>query len=118
MTKTIDLPLEVEILLPTETYGNVKVRLDLAQVDNWLTDKENIDALIKKAKYIKEQTKKENAKSVTKVHLKIGQLIGVKEDSFKETFSVLAKGTMLEKAKLELTFFPGTRIEVVSFDVE
>lgn len=58
MTKTIDLPLEVEILLPTETYGNVKVRLDLAQVDNWLTDKENIDALIKKAKYIKEQTKK------------------------------------------------------------
>ena len=67
---------------------------------------------------ISEHAKKENVKSVTKVHLKIGQLIGVKEDSFKETFSVLSKGTILEKARLELTFFPGTRIEVLSFDVE
>ena len=25
-------------------YWNVKVRLDLAKTDNWLTDKENIDA--------------------------------------------------------------------------
>jgi len=67
---------------------------------------------------ISEHAKKENAKLVTKVHLKIGQLIGIKEDSFKESFSVLSTGTMLEDARLELTFFPGTRVEVLSFDVE
>lgn len=60
----------------------------------------------------------EGAKSVRVVRLKIGQLLGVKEDSFKETFGILSKGTALEGAKLELTFFPGTRIEVLSFDVD
>jgi len=69
-------------------------------------------------KGISEHAKKEGAKSVSKVRLKIGEFIGVKEDSFKETFSVLAKGSMLENAELELTFFPGSRIEVISFDVE
>ena len=67
---------------------------------------------------ISEHAKREGAKSVSKVRLKIGEFTGIKEDSFKETFSVLAKKTMLEKAELELTFFPGSRIEVVSFDVE
>lgn len=69
-------------------------------------------------KGISEHAKKENAKAVTKVRLKIGEFTGVKEVSFKETFAVLAKGTPLENAELELTFFPGTKIEVVSFDVE
>lgn len=49
----MDLPIEVEILLPTEQYGNVKIKLDLGKVDNWKTDKEVIDALIKKANYIR-----------------------------------------------------------------
>ena len=69
-------------------------------------------------KGISEHAQKEGAKSVSKVHLKVGALTGVKEDSFKETFLVLAKGTILEAAELEITFFPGTRVEVVSFDVE
>lgn len=69
-------------------------------------------------KGICEHAPKEGAKSVSKVRLKVGLLNGVKEDSFKETFSVLAKGTILEKAELELTFFPGTRIEVISFDID
>jgi len=69
-------------------------------------------------KGISEHAKKEGAKTVSRVRLKIGEFTGVKEDSFKETFSVLAKGSMLENAELELTFFPGSRIEVISFDVE
>lgn len=67
---------------------------------------------------ISEHAKREGAKRVSKIRLKVGEYTGVKEDSFKETFSVLAKGTMLEKAELELTFFPGSRIEVISFDVD
>jgi len=69
-------------------------------------------------KGISEHAQKEGAKAVSKVHLKVGALTGVKEDSFKETFSVLAKGTILENAELEITFFPGLKVEVVSFDVE
>ena len=69
-------------------------------------------------KGISEHAKKEGAKAVSKIRLKVGELTGVKEDSFKETFTVLAKGTILEHAELELTFFPGSRIEIVSFDVE
>ncbi|MFC1809497.1 hydrogenase maturation nickel metallochaperone HypA [Candidatus Omnitrophota bacterium] len=69
-------------------------------------------------KGISEHAQKENATKVTKVHIKVGQLTGVKEESFKETFNVLTKNTMLENAKIELTFFPGTIIQVLSFDVE
>ena len=69
-------------------------------------------------KGILEHAKKESAKSVTKVHLKVGFLLGVKEESFQETFRVLAQGTLLENARLELTFFPGTRVEVISFEIE
>ena len=69
-------------------------------------------------KGISVHAQKEGAKAVSKVRLKVGALTGVKEDSFKETFTVLAKGTILENAELELTFFPGSRIEVISFDVE
>jgi hydrogenase nickel incorporation protein HypA/HybF len=61
---------------------------------------------------------REGAKKVMKVRLMVGELAEVKEESFKETFSVLAKGTLLEGAELELTFFPGTRIEVSSFDID
>ena len=68
-------------------------------------------------KGISEHAEKEGAKKVSKVRLKIGQFTGVKEDSFKETFGMLAKGTILENAKLELTYFPASRIEVVSFDI-
>ena len=67
---------------------------------------------------ISEHVKKEGAKSVSCLRLKIGEFTGVRTESFRETFAVLAKGTALEGAKLELTFFPGSRIEVVSFDVE
>ena len=69
-------------------------------------------------KGISEHAKKEGAQIVSKVRLKIGEFTGIKEESFRETFSVLAKGTMLERAKLELTFFLSSRIEVVSFDVD
>jgi hydrogenase nickel insertion protein HypA len=69
-------------------------------------------------KGISEHAEKEGAKSVGKVRLKVGSLTCVKEDSFKETFAVLAKGTILENAELEITFFPGSRVEVVSFDID
>jgi hydrogenase nickel incorporation protein HypA/HybF len=69
-------------------------------------------------KGISEHAHREGAKFVTMVRLKIGELTGVKENSFKETFRVLAKGTILENAELKLIFFPGTSIEVISFDVE
>ena len=69
-------------------------------------------------KGISEHTRREGAKSVSKIKLKLGTFTGVKEDSFKETFAVLAKGTILENAQLEITPFPGSRIEVISFDVE
>ena len=69
-------------------------------------------------KGLEEHARKEGAKSVSKIHVKVGQLTGIKEESFRETFGVLAKGTMLENAKLELTLFPGTIIQVLSFDVE
>jgi Zn finger protein HypA/HybF involved in hydrogenase expression len=61
---------------------------------------------------------KEGAHAVLKVRLKIGDLMGVSEDSFKATFSILAKDTLLENADLDLTFFPGTQIEVLSFDID
>lgn len=69
-------------------------------------------------KGIAEHARKEGAKKVTKVRIKIGEFTGVKEDSFKETFAVLSKGTILEGAQLEINFFLASRIEVVSFDVE
>lgn len=69
-------------------------------------------------KGICEHAKSEGAKSVSKVRLKVGEFTGIKATSFRETFAVLAKGTILENAELELTFFLGSRIEVVSFDVE
>ncbi|GAF84081.1 unnamed protein product [marine sediment metagenome] len=69
-------------------------------------------------KGISQHAQKEGARYVSKVRLKIGTLTAAKEDSFREAFLVLAKGTMLENAKLEITFFPGSRIEVVSFDIE
>jgi len=69
-------------------------------------------------KGISEHAKKEGSKKVSKVRLKIGTFTGIKEDSFQETFRVLAKGTPLESAELELTSFPASRIEVVSFDIE
>ena len=69
-------------------------------------------------KGICEHAKEEGAKSVSVVRLKIGEFTGVKEESFKETFAVLSKGTILEGSKVELTFFPGSRVEVISFDIE
>ncbi|OGW74734.1 MAG: hypothetical protein A2Z72_07985 [Omnitrophica bacterium RBG_13_46_9] len=69
-------------------------------------------------KGISEHAKKEGGKSVSKVKLKVGEFTGVKEDSLRETFSVLAKGTLLENARLEIVFFLGSRIEVISFDID
>ncbi|MFH1594659.1 MAG: hydrogenase maturation nickel metallochaperone HypA [Candidatus Omnitrophota bacterium] len=69
-------------------------------------------------KGISEHARKEGAKSVSRVRLKIGEFTGIKEESFRETFRVLAKGTVLEGTKLELSYFLASRIEVVSFDIE
>lgn len=67
---------------------------------------------------ISAHARREGAQSVLKVRLKIGELTGVSEESLRATFSMLAKGTLLENADLELTFFPGTQIEVLSFDID
>lgn len=67
---------------------------------------------------VSNHAQKEGAQKVLKIRLKVGELAGVKEESLKNTFSVLAKGTLLEEAELELTFFPGTAIEVTSFDID
>jgi hydrogenase nickel incorporation protein HypA/HybF len=69
-------------------------------------------------KGISEHARKEGARVISKVRVKLGALTGVSPDSFKETFKVLAKGTVLENAELEMTLFPGSRIEVISFDLE
>ena len=69
-------------------------------------------------KGISEHAQREGAQRVKTVRLKVGQMIGVKEDSLKETFAVLTKGTLLENAELELISFPGTNVQVVSFDIE
>ena len=67
---------------------------------------------------ISEHAKREGAQMVLKVRLRVGELTGVKEDSFKATFAILAEGTLLETADLEVIFFPGTQIEVASFDID
>lgn len=67
---------------------------------------------------ISEHAQKEGAKKVSRIHIKIGELKGIKEESFRETFKLLAEGTACEGAELELTFFPGTIVQVLSFDVE
>ena len=67
---------------------------------------------------ISEHAQREGANKILKIRLKVGELTGVKEESFRNTFAILAKGTLLEEAELELTFFPGTNIEVTSFDID
>jgi len=69
-------------------------------------------------KGMSEHALKEGAKAVTVIRLKVGELTGVRKESFSETFAVLSKGTLLENAKLEIAFYPGSHIEVVSFDIE
>ena len=69
-------------------------------------------------KGVSEHAAKEGAAKVSKIKIKIGDLTCVTEQSFRETFKVLAKDSLVENAELELTFFPGSRIEVVSFDIE
>ena len=44
---------------------------------------------------------REGAQTVLKVRLKVGDLTGVSEESFRNTFSMLAKDTLLEKADLD-----------------
>ena len=61
---------------------------------------------------------REGAQRVLKVRLMVGELSGVGEASLRETFSMLAKGSLLEQADLELTFYPGTGINVMSFDID
>ncbi len=69
-------------------------------------------------KAVSEHAKQEGAAKVTQLRLKVGQFCGIKDESFRQTFSLLAKGTLLEDAALEITSFPGSRIEVISFDVD
>lgn len=61
---------------------------------------------------------REGANKVLKVRLMVGELTGVQEASCKATFAILAHGTLLETAEVELNFFPGTTIEVISFDID
>jgi len=49
--------MEIEILKPTEQFGNVKVRLDLSKADEGKTDREMIDYAIEQAKYMAKQMK-------------------------------------------------------------
>ena len=58
------------------------------------------------------------AQKVLKIRLQIGELSGIKEESFKATFAILATGTPLEDAELEISFFPSTHVEVLSFDID
>jgi Zn finger protein HypA/HybF involved in hydrogenase expression len=69
-------------------------------------------------KGIDDHAKKEGAKTVKTVRLKIGQYLGIQDDAVRGTFITLTKGTRLEGAKLELIYFPAYRIEVVSFDID
>ena len=69
-------------------------------------------------KGISEHATREGAKKVTNVKIKVGDLNCVKEESFKETFKILAKGTILEGAEVEIIIFPGTVVQVIAFDVE
>ena len=70
-------------------------------------------------KGINEHAKRESRISaVTKVRLNIGVLNGIKENSLRATFLVLAKDTLLENAELEISYSPGSKVEVISFDVE
>jgi hydrogenase 3 maturation protease len=74
-----------------------------------------IDAVIKG---IVEHAGKEGARKVKSIRFKLGQFLGIKDDAFRETFTALAKGTMLEGASLEIVPFLSFRIDVVSFDIE
>ena len=67
---------------------------------------------------ISTHARQEGAEAVLKVRLRVGQLTGVTEHSFRTTFSMLAEGTLLEDAEVELSFFPGNQIEVISFDID
>ena len=62
--------------------------------------------------------KKLGATAVTKVRLMVGSMTGFEEESFATTFSVLATDTLLDGAELEVSFYPGSRIEVLSFDID
>lgn len=48
---------EIEILEPTKQYWNVKVRVDLAKIDNWDTAQETIDKAIRTVKYLVQELK-------------------------------------------------------------
>ena len=49
---------------------------------------------------------------------RVGNLTGASEESCKATFSILVQGTILEKAELDVSVFPGNTIEVISFDID
>ena len=62
---------------------------------------------------------REGAKKVLKVRLRIGELTGMNEKSFRTAFECLAAETLLQDAELELNYFPESQIiEIVSFDIE
>jgi Zn finger protein HypA/HybF involved in hydrogenase expression len=69
-------------------------------------------------KGIEEHARKEGAKAVRTVRLKIGQRLKLEEPLVRKEFISLTKGTVLEGARLELIYFPAYRIEVVSFDID
>ena len=74
-----------------------------------------IEAIIKG---IEKHAKIEGARAVTDVRFKIGEFTGIKEEDFRQRFKKYARGTLLEKATLKVSYFLASRIEVVSFDLE
>lgn len=62
--------------------------------------------------------KKMGASTVMRVRFMVGMMTGFEEESFKNTFSILAKNTLLEGAELEVSFYPGNGIEILSFDID
>ena len=69
-------------------------------------------------KGITEHAQKERARAVTKVRLKVGDWLGADDTALREAFALQAAGTLLEGAELEIKRFPGSSVQVISFDVE
>ncbi|ARG97686.1 hydrogenase maturation nickel metallochaperone HypA [Legionella micdadei] len=59
---------------------------------------------------IKQHASAMNCRSVKKIYLEIGQLIGVDQESLKFSFNVIAKGSIAESAELELIEIKGKAI--------
>lgn len=57
-------------------------------------------------------------KEVKKVYIRLGELMGVTEESLRFWFQALSKGTALEGAVLDINVVSGREIAVDSLEVE